>query len=106
MAVISIAAYRPRAGKEQDLLAAVRDHMPVLRGEHLVTNRPPYVMRAQDGTIVEVFEWNSDDAIDQAHSNPEVLKLWDRFNAACEYIPLVNLAECKEMFASFEPIDL
>jgi quinol monooxygenase YgiN len=106
MAVIAIAAYRPRAGKEKELLQAVRDHMPVLRGEHLITNRAPYVMRADDGTIVEVFEWNSDDAIEQAHSNPEVLKLWGRFNAACEYIPLVNLAECKEMFANFEPLDL
>jgi len=105
MPVIAIAAYRPRAGKERELLAAVRDHMPVLRREQLITDRAPYVMRAEDGTIVEIFEWNSDDAIEQAHSNPEVQKLWARFNEACEYIPLVNLAECKEMFANFEPLD-
>jgi|SRR5271166_1515027 len=106
MAVIAIAAYRPRAGKEEELLQAVRDHMPVLRGQHLITARAPYIMRAEDGTIVEIFEWNSDDAIAQAHSNPEVIKLWTRFNEACEYIPLANLPECKGMFATFEPLDL
>lgn len=106
MAAISIAAYRPRAGKEQALLQAVRDHIPVLRAERLVTDRAPYVMRAKDGTIVEIFEWNSDDAIEQAHSNPEVHKLWQRFNEACEYVPLVSLLECKEMFANFEPLEL
>ena len=37
-------------------MAAVRKHMQVLRAEKLVTDRPAYVMRAKDGTIVEVFE--------------------------------------------------
>ena len=29
-------------------------------------------MRAADGTIVEVFEWRSAEAIQQAHNNPAV----------------------------------
>ena len=106
MGVISIAAYRPHPGKQARLLDCVRDHMPVLRAQKLVTQRPAQAMRAKDGTIVEVFEWESDDAIERAHSNPEVHKLWARFNEACEYVPLASLAECSEMFANFEPLDL
>ena len=106
MGTFSIAAYRPKPGKAQLLLDVVRDHMPILRAENLITDRPSYIMRAEDGTIVEVFEWKSDAAIEQAHSNPRVQKLWERYGEACEYVPLATLPECKEMFANFEPLDL
>jgi hypothetical protein len=32
-------------------------------------------MRAQDGTIVEIFEWISQEAISGAHTNPAVIGL-------------------------------
>jgi hypothetical protein len=40
-------------------------------------------MRTADGTIIEVFEWVSEDAIAAAHADPVVLDLWKRFEAAC-----------------------
>jgi hypothetical protein len=54
-----IVAYRPRPGKEQELLQLTREHLPILRSEGLATDRPSYVMKSADGTIVEVFEWKS-----------------------------------------------
>ena len=48
----------------------------------------------------------SQQAIDDAHKNPNVLAMWGRFNDACEIVKLVDVAESKEMFAHFEPIDL
>jgi len=39
-------------------------------------------MRTADGTIVEIFEWVSLEAIAGAHENPAVLDLWKRFQAA------------------------
>ena len=62
-------------------------------------------MRARDGTIIEVSEWKSREAIDAAHRNPNVLKMWEKFFAICDCIPLKNLAETEEMFAGFEPLD-
>jgi quinol monooxygenase YgiN len=106
MGILVIVAYRPRPGKEARLLELVKDHVPILREQGLVTDRRPYAMRADDGTIIEVFEWNSQEAIDAAHTNPEVLKMWERYAEACEYIPLVNVKECSDMFAGFEPIEL
>ncbi|HEY7090610.1 MAG TPA: antibiotic biosynthesis monooxygenase [Tepidisphaeraceae bacterium] len=101
-----IVTYRPKPGKEKQLLEAVRDHMPVLRSQKLVTDRPAYAMRAGDGTIVEVFEWKSKQAVEAAHSNPEVGKLWKRFDECCTFQKLMDLAEAKETFPHFEPIEL
>jgi|SRR5688500_15443865 quinol monooxygenase YgiN len=100
-----IVCYTPKQGKEQALLAAVRKHMQILREQELVTERPAYIMRARSGAIVEVFEWRSAQAIERAHSNPAVLRLWDEFNAACEYTPLVQLSEAQQMFAEFDTVE-
>src|SRR6266852_6163471 len=81
MGSISIACYKPRPGCEEALLELVRNHLPPLRAEGLVTERPSIVMRTADGTIVEIFEWVSQEAIAGAHQNPAVLELWKRFEA-------------------------
>jgi quinol monooxygenase YgiN len=99
-----IAAYRPRPGKEQQLLAAVARHMPVLRAEGLISDRPAHVMRAADGTVIEVFEWLSTAAIERAHSSPAVQALWAEFGAACDYVPLAGLAEAQRIFSEFEAL--
>jgi len=101
-----IVAYTPKAGREEQLLAAVKKHLQVLQAEQLVTDRPASVMRAADGTILEVFEWRSAEAIQQAHGNPAVHALWAEFGAACEYTPLAKLAEAQQMFAEFEAVQL
>jgi hypothetical protein len=104
MGSISVACYRPRAGCEEELLRLVHDHLPPLRNEGLVTDRASIVMRASDGTIIEIFEWVSAEAIAGAHSNPVVLSLWKRFEAVCTYEIPSNVAEFQKMFAHFEPV--
>jgi len=106
MGRFTIVAYTPKAGQEQHLLAAVRKHLQVLKTERLVTDKPAYVMCAGNGTIVEVFEWRSAEAIQQAHNNPAVQALWGEFGAACDYTPLTNLAETHQMFAEFDAVDM
>lgn len=106
MGVFVIAAYRPHPGKEADLLQLVREHLPILRGEGLATERPPLVMRAADGTLLEVFEWASREAVERAHASAAVQQLWERFGAVCDYTKLADLREAGEMFAHFEPVEL
>lgn len=106
MGRIVIVAYTPKPGMEDQLLAAVRKHLHVLRIEQLVTDRPAYVMRAGDGSIVEVFEWRSAAAIEQAHDNPSVQALWDEFSAASDYTPLNQLSETQQMFAEFDALEV
>ena len=88
-----IVAYRPKPGKDAVLLAEVRDHVHLLRSEGLATDRHATVMRAKDGAIIEVFEWASPAAIEEAHSNPRVQAMWGRFAACCDYAPLNTLFE-------------
>lgn len=104
MGSISVACYKPRPGSEQALIELVRNHLPPLRAEGLVTNRDSIVMRAGDGTIIEIFEWKSADAIAAAHKNPVVLDLWKRFEAVCSYETPANLPEFQTMFANFAPL--
>ena len=61
-------------------------------------------MRTADGTIIEVFEWASKEAIAEAHANPIVLDLWKRFEAVCSFVTPSNLAEFQNMFAHFEAL--
>jgi hypothetical protein len=87
-----IVAYVPKPGKGEALLA--------------VSDKPGYVMKAADGTIVEVFEWRDAGAIKAAHESPAVLALWAEFGAACDFTPLAKLHEAQQMFAEFDAVTL
>jgi hypothetical protein len=99
-----IVAYRPKPGREEALLTVVKKHLDVLRGEGLVSDRPGWVMRAADGTVVEVFEWRSPESIERAHSNPVVQALWDDFGRVCDYLPMAELPETRQLFAEFDTL--
>lgn len=102
---IAIVAYKPKPGKDADLLQLTPEPVPLLRSEGLATDHPVTACRAADGTIVEVFEWEPG-AIERAHSNPVVGKLWERYAEVCEYLPLSQLTEAEELFAGFAPVEL
>ena len=102
--IVVIVAYRPKPGREAELLELVRSRVPTLRKEALVTDRVPVLMRAKDGTIIEVSEWKSHEAIEEAHKNPRVLAMWDKFFLLCDCVPLNEVPESATMFAGFEPI--
>ena len=76
----------------------------ILRGEDLVTERAPILMSAADGTVIEVFEWVSKDAMSRAHTNPRVLELWGRYAQVCDYVPVSTVAEAGQLFSDFEPL--
>lgn len=103
--ICPIVAYRPKPGREAELLELVRARVPTLREEGLVTERVPVILRARNGTIIEVSEWKSREAIEAAHQNPTVLAMWSQFFEVCDCVPLNTLAEAKEMFAGFEAVD-
>jgi quinol monooxygenase YgiN len=105
MGRIVIVGYRPKPGKREALKQLITEHVATLRAQSLVTERVPITMEAADGTIVEVFEWVSSEAIEAAHTNPAVLAMWNEYAAVCDYVPLNTLAEAAEMFAEFTPIE-
>lgn len=104
MGRIVIVAYRPKPGREAALEALMRRHYERLHHEGLVTDRTPVLMRAGDGTIVEVFEWRSKEAMERAHDNPRVQKMWAEYGETCEYVPLAEVPETRQLFAEFAPL--
>lgn len=88
------------------MLALVKKHLDVLAAENLIADRPGYVVHAVDGSIVEVSEWRSAEAIAQAHANAAVGALWAEFAEACDYAPLARLQESQQMFAEFDALSL
>jgi len=105
MGQITIACYKPKPGKADELKALMNTHLPTLKAVGLVTDRKSIMMEATDGTIIEVFEWLSAEAIQNAHHNPEVLKMWGEYAEVCDYVPINTLAEATNMFAGFTPIN-
>jgi hypothetical protein len=104
-AQVVIVAYRPKPGKEADLLQLTREHLVVLRGQGLATDMPETVLLAEGGVVVEVFEWAPGGA-ERAHQNPVVLALWKRYFDACDMVRLCDLGEATQMFASFRRLEL
>lgn len=101
---IVIVGYKPLPGTETNLSKLIATHIPRLREEGLVSEREPIVMQAKDGTIIEVFGWASKEAIERAHTNPVVQKMWAEFSKVCEYVPVGNIEEMKQMFSEFSPV--
>jgi len=105
MGRIVIVGYKPKPGKVEALKELTKTHVPRLLAEGLVTDRKPVIMEAADGTVIEVFEWLSAGAIQQAHQNTEVHKMWAEYAEVCDYIPLKELPEAGNLFADFTPVD-
>jgi len=104
MGRIVIVAYRPKSGQQRALRELVDAHVGILREEGLATDRPPVIMQAKDGSVVEVFEWVSPEAIEQAHENAAVQQLWRDFALVCDFLPLNQLPESAQVFAEFDSI--
>lgn len=100
-----IACYRPRPGMAAAMLDTVRGHVPTLQRLGLATDRVPTTLQAADGTLLEVFEWVSAQAIAAAHRHPEVQAMWAEFAAVCEHVRLSQLPEAQQLFAEFTPVD-
>lgn len=103
---IAINAYRAKAGREQVLLAELRDHQSLLWSEGLATDREPVVMRAGDGTLLEIFEWASPAAIEDAHRNARVKAAWARLEACADFVPLAAVDGAGAPFADFARVSL
>jgi hypothetical protein len=106
MGRVVIACYRPKTGKLAALRELMKTHVATLRSVDLVTGRAPITMEAADGTVIEVFEWRSADAIEAAHSHPTVLEMWKQFGEVCDYIPVGQVPEAAQLFSDFAPLEI
>lgn len=98
-----IAGYNPKTSKSEDLRQLMQEHFPILKSQGLVTGREPIMIRAKDSTIIGVFEWKSQAAIDKVHANAAVLEMWGKYSNTCNYIPIGQIPEAAQLFSAFIP---
>lgn len=103
--VLAFATYKPKEGKHEELMALVRNHLPILKQYGLASEKEGYLAIAQDGTIVEVFEWVSASATDAAHQHPAVLDIWEKMMLVADFVPMHSLQEGKRPFPGFAIIE-
>ena len=100
--IVVIAMYRPKKGKLVELEKLVHQHFPTLKEYGLTTDQKPFLGRASDGTIMEIFEWISEDAAQKAHDHPAVAKIWESMAMVCDFGTLEQLSESKKRFPHFQ----
>jgi hypothetical protein len=63
----------------------VKKHLPILRELELATDRSNYIAKSSDGTIIEVFEWTSQNATKAAHQHPAITDIWEKNDIDCRF---------------------
>jgi quinol monooxygenase YgiN len=99
-----MALYRPKPGKAEELLEVLKVHIPTLREEELITDRELLTLQAEDGTIIEIAEWRSTEAIEKAHRSANVMAVWDKIGSLADLTSLSSLEEAKDRFPNFKPL--
>ena len=102
---IVIVGYKPLRGKQAELKELMKTHWQILDRENLVSKRVPIIMQSVNGTIIEIFGWKSQEAMELAHSNPVVQKMWNEYSKVCQYVPIGDLDESTNLFSEFAPIN-
>lgn len=103
-ALVFMALYRPKPGKEMELNEVLKGHITTLREEGLITDRELLTLQAEDGTIIEIAEWKSKEAIDTAHQSPTVMAVWNQIGQLAELTSLSTLAEAQYPFPNFKAL--
>ncbi|MBP1965703.1 hypothetical protein [Paenibacillus aceris] len=104
--MFTMAMYRPHPGKEDELAEIVKEHVPMLREEGLITDFTPVTLQSADGTLIEIFEWLSEEAKDKAHTSPKVWPLWEKMMKVAELVSLSSLPEADKPFPNFKRVTL
>jgi hypothetical protein len=100
--ILSFASYKPKPAQEEALMNLVERHLPKLRELGFATDRENYIAKSQDGTIIEVFEWASMNAVNAAHQHPAVSDIWEKMTLVAEFLPINQLTELNSPFADFK----
>ena len=94
-----LAAYRPRDGREEELVRLLHEDVATLRRRGHATSRRAPLIRTERGELLVVLEWSSEHAVGDAHEDAEVLALWRRKDELADYIGPGELAGADVPFA-------
>lgn len=99
---LAMAMYKPKEGKAAELQQILDEHIPRLRELDLITTLEAITAISADGTLIEIFEWKSDEAKTVAHQHPAIMAIWGRMMPICEFPALKDLPEAQRPFPNFK----
>jgi quinol monooxygenase YgiN len=105
-ALVTMALYQAHEGKEKQLNEILKNHIKTLEAEDLITSTKPIRAKASNGTVIEIFEWKSEQAKDAAHESSVVMKIWNEIMEVADIKSLTSLDEAKHPFPNFAPYSL
>lgn len=107
---IVIAPYRCKKENQEELFEVLRNKRDYFLIAGYVTERLPVTVRSfkDKEIILEIFEWTSEKATEDAHADPKVHEYWGRMSKLCSSIGfrLSEIEESNESFAHFEPLNI
>ena len=92
---IVFAVYKPHQNKENKLKKLIFKHIPILKSNKFITDREPILVQSKNGIYIEIFEWKSNEAVEEAHKNPEIQKLWDEMEKVCDFTNLKSIKQTR-----------
>lgn len=108
--IVVLAVYRVAEKVQPEFFQVIRDKREYFSRAGLMTPRAPILLRSNISRefLIDIFEWASNEAIERAHSDPLVQRLWARMAELWidGGLHLSNLPESEESFAGFEPVEL
>lgn len=99
---IVIALYKPKDGKDAATRKLARGHQAMLKDLDLVGPMPATLIAADDGTILEVFQWKDQAAVEASHKSDVVQAYWQAMADVCDFGVLSDLAEAQKTFPHFQ----
>jgi hypothetical protein len=105
MGKLAFAMYKPKKGKDAELLELLKDHLPTLRKYELITDKGSFFVKSGNGTFIEIFEWASEEAKNVAHQHPAIMKIWGKMMPMCEFPAMKDLPEAAKSFPNFEIVE-
>lgn len=82
-----ICTFRVKKASMGDFRALLDRHWPVLRSLELATDTPEQIYLSastDEPTVVSIFEWANEEAVNQAHHHPNVAEIWEAMEPFCE----------------------
>ncbi len=104
MGILVICSYKPHPDHEDEARLLMQGHVPLLREHDLITDRTVVQGTSADGTLVEIFEWQSAEKSRGAPAIAEIGAHWKAMSAVMDFVPLAGVPEAQHPFAHFTPL--
>ena len=102
---MSLSAYRPRPGRDDEVVPHLREEVATLRAYGYITSRPAPICLTARGEYLVISEWATETSVDEAHADDVILEVWRRKEKLVEYIAPADLEGSGVPFASYDILE-